>query len=83
MTDRLVMAICTCVGLLALFAIVFMLSARARRRDRAVHESWWRDYRDRERRSYLQLAWRSGLRRDLDESEDDYIRRFKVWAGFE
>jgi hypothetical protein len=65
--------------MLFLLLLIFAVSERSRQRDKADHERWWRDYRERERITDLQHAWRAGMRQRPDETEDAFVERFKNW----
>lgn len=54
-----------------------------RRRDARKFEEWWRRYRERERVTKLQFAWRAGFVRLPDETEDELIARFDRWIGLD
>lgn len=69
-------------GLLFLGIVFFFVhraSERGRLRDRQEHEEWWRRYRENERRTDLQHAWRARFRRYDHESEDEFVERFRSW----
>lgn len=67
------------VPVLLTLAVIFLLGHRARLRDRAQHEAWWRRYRENERRTDLQHAWRARFVRYEHETEDEYVARFRSW----
>ena len=67
------------IPILLFLVFIFLLSLRARQRDQAECARWWHDYRERERITDLQHAWRAGLRQRPDETEDEFVERFKDW----
>ena len=61
------------------FGLMMRASERGRRQDREQNAAWWRRYRERERVTDLQHAWRARFVRYPHESEDEYVARFKSW----
>jgi hypothetical protein len=66
-------------AIVPIFGVFWFFANRARQRDAAGYAEWWRLYRFRERRRYLYLAGQAGFERGLDETDDEYIERFRSW----
>jgi hypothetical protein len=54
------------------------LANRQHQRDRREYETWWREYREHERITRLQLAWRAGFRQGPGESEEAFVARMGI-----
>ncbi len=61
------------------FWVFWHVTQRARARDNLANDNWWFQYRLREKTRTLHLAREAEFERWPDETEDQYIERFRYW----
>jgi hypothetical protein len=60
-------------------SVVLALVYETRRCERVTKARWREEYREKDRLHYLRRAWDDKFIRNPDESEEEFIERFKRW----